>query len=62
MKISIIIPCYNEEDTLPVLFDKINKLHSLNDPEKYTLDFVLVDDGSRDKTLELRGATPTGRW
>ena len=51
--VSVVIPCYNEEDTLPVLFDKIDKILSLNDPEKYTFNFVLVDDGSEDRTLEL---------
>ncbi|MBI4846240.1 MAG: glycosyltransferase family 2 protein [Candidatus Omnitrophica bacterium] len=49
MKLSIIIPVYNEEKTLEVLLSKLNKLQ-LNGVEKET---IIVDDGSIDKTKEI---------
>lgn len=51
--VSVVIPCYNEEETLPVLFDKIEKVRILTDRDRYRLHFIFVNDGSRDKTLAL---------
>lgn len=48
--LSIIIPCYNEEESLPLLKEKITPF--LNDfPHEYEL--IFVDDGSTDKTVKL---------
>jgi len=47
--ISIIIPLHNEEENVPILIDKLReslKGHHL------TCEFILVDDGSKDKTFE----------
>lgn len=49
--VSIIIPCYNEEKSLPVYFKEIDKY--LNEIRDYSFDFILVNDGSRDKTLDV---------
>lgn len=47
--ISIIVPCYNEEEALPLFYDAISKvLKSLK--EDYEL--ILVNDGSSDNTLK----------
>lgn len=51
--ISIVVPCCNEEKALPYFFETMMKVsESLN--KKYELDFefVFVDDGSSDGTLE----------
>ena len=48
--LSVIIPCFNEEDSLPTLFERIEKI-SGDWPENYEL--VCIDDGSRDRTVEL---------
>ena len=45
MKISIIIPCYNEEKNLPYLIDKLEILLSDN-----TCEVILVNNGSKDNT------------
>ncbi len=49
-KISVIVPCYNEEEVLPQLFDRLGSA-----AETWGLDYeiICVDDGSRDRTWEL---------
>lgn len=51
MKISIIIPVYNEEDSIELLVDKINSVGK--EIESNTLEIILVDDGSTDKTKSI---------
>lgn len=50
-KISIIVPCYNEEEAMPLFYDEISKTASTFD--KVDFEFIFVNDGSRDKTLEV---------
>lgn len=50
-KISILIPAYNEQDVLETLYHRLGKL--ANDNKKYDFEFMFVDDGSRDKTIEM---------
>lgn len=54
--LSIIVPCYNEEEMLPITFESLrNKLSDLIAKVKISPDSFLlfVDDGSKDKTWEL---------
>jgi polyisoprenyl-phosphate glycosyltransferase len=47
--LSIVIPCYNEERVLEVMFERLsNLLNSLN----HSAEVILVDDGSKDSTWE----------
>jgi len=48
--LSLIIPVYNEEENLPLLFDTI---HQALDPLPKNWEVVLVDDGSQDSSLEV---------
>lgn len=50
-KVSIIIPCYNEEQSLPLLFPELDKLSKAS--PQYDWEFVMINDGSRDNTLNL---------
>lgn len=50
MKISLIIPCYNEEESLPALYTAIQEVAKTM--EKYEFELLFIDDGSKDKTLE----------
>ena len=50
-KISIIIPAYNEEESLPHLIERLTKL--INSIENYEFEVLFINDGSKDKTLEL---------
>lgn len=45
MKVSLIIPCYNEEKNLPLLFERCKKLTVLNGYE-----IIIVNNGSTDKS------------
>lgn len=49
-KISIIVPCYNEEDVLKIFYNKITEVSKTIDAD---FEYVFVDDGSKDKTLEI---------
>lgn len=50
-KISIIIPAYNEEESLPYLRKRLDKL--MEDMPSYEFEILFVNDGSKDKTLEI---------
>ena len=50
-KISIIIPAYNEEESLPLLYDRLKKL--MEDMKNYEFEILFVNDGSKDKTIEI---------
>lgn len=47
-KISLIVPCYNEEKVLPLFFEETQKV--LNTLEGVEWEYIFVDDGSRDHT------------
>ena len=49
--ITIMIPAYNEEKVLPILFERLKNLASKN--SKYDFEFLFINDGSRDKTIEI---------
>ena len=48
MKLSIIIPCYNESDNILLLLDKFNQIIDRKDVE-----LILVNNGSTDKTADI---------
>ncbi|MDD2203505.1 MAG: glycosyltransferase [Bacilli bacterium] len=50
-KISIIVPCYNEEESLPLFYEEINKVS--DSMKKVTFEFLFVNDGSKDKTIDV---------
>ena len=56
-KISILIPCYNEEKSLLFLYDELihiieNKLNT-GEEHKYEWEILFVNDGSNDNTLSI---------
>ena len=50
-KLSIIIPMYNEEESLPYLYKRLVELAKRID--KYQLEFLFVNDGSKDNSLKI---------
>ena len=51
-KISIVVPCYNEEESIPAFYEEMKKI-ILKMQDKCDFEFVFVNDGSKDKTLEI---------
>ena len=49
-KITIIVPCFNESKTLPILYNSIKEV-----VDKIEMDYelLLINDGSTDGTLEV---------
>jgi glycosyltransferase involved in cell wall biosynthesis len=50
-KVSLLIPAYNEQEVLRHLYERLNKL--AGQTTAYDFEFLFVNDGSRDKTLEI---------
>ena len=50
-KLSIIIPCYNEKNTIELILEKI--LQSLNDYKIFNYEIIIVDDYSKDGTIKI---------
>ncbi|SOC04107.1 glycosyltransferase family 2 protein [Pseudobutyrivibrio ruminis] len=49
--LSIVVPCYNEEEATPIFYKTIHEMES--ELASVDLEFVFVDDGSRDNTLKV---------
>lgn len=50
-KVSILVSCYNEEASLPLLYNELVKL--MNAHRNYDWEVLLVNDGSKDNTLKV---------
>ena len=50
-KISIVVPCYNEAESLPIFFKEITKV--AKEMKKVDFEFLFVNDGSKDETLDI---------
>ncbi len=53
--LSIVVPCYNEEESLPILIESLSRVFEEMHESWHELSFelVLVDDGSTDKTPSI---------
>ena len=49
--ISIVVPCYNEEESIPIFYEEIDKVSK--EMKNVDFEFMFVNDGSKDKTLEI---------
>lgn len=50
-KISVIIPAYNEEESLPLLYKRMQKL--MEQMNNYDFEILFINDGSKDKTIQV---------
>lgn len=50
-KISLVVPCYNEQEVIKLFYAEIQKIKK--DFKNVTFEIIFVNDGSKDKTLEL---------
>ena len=51
-KISVIVPCYNEEKALPLFYEELEK-NMKSFPENIEFEILFVDDGSKDETMNV---------
>lgn len=49
--ISILVPVYNEQEVLDAFYERISQL--AKDMPHYAFEFLFINDGSRDRTLEI---------
>ena len=49
--VTILVPAYNEEEVLPMLYDRLKKL--MDENTKYDFEILFVNDGSKDNTLKI---------
>jgi glycosyltransferase involved in cell wall biosynthesis len=49
-KISVIVPCYNEQEAIPYFYDEMTRVEKTM-PD-YGFEIIFVNDGSKDKTME----------
>lgn len=50
-KVSILIPCFNEEQSLPLLYPELKKL--MDSKTMYDWEVLFINDGSKDNTLNI---------
>ena len=50
--ISVVVPCLNEQDAIPIFYNEIIKIINKMGP-RVTFEVIFVDDGSSDDTLEV---------
>lgn len=53
MKISLVIPVFNEEDTIPIFYKTVREFDGLKD---YDVEMVFINDGSKDSTEAIINA------
>ena len=49
--ISIVVPCYNEEEAIPLYYEAMKKQMAKMDYVDFEI--IFVNDGSKDKSLEI---------
>ena len=50
-KISVIVPCFNEEGSIPLFYREMERVAA--QMSGTTLEYLFIDDGSKDGTLEI---------
>ncbi len=49
--VTILVPVYNEQEVLPMLYDRLKKL--MDENSKYDFEILFVNDGSKDNSLQI---------
>ncbi len=49
-KVDLVVPCYNEEESIPLFYEEIKKIRKDIDA---LIEIIFVNDGSKDKSLEI---------
>lgn len=52
--LSIVVPCYNEEEALPYFYEEVTKISdSMNKAHGLSFEYIFIDDGSKDNTVNI---------
>ncbi len=52
--ISVIVPCYNEQESLPLFYDEIRRVSAeMQKEHDVEFEYIFINDGSRDDTLKI---------
>ena len=51
-KISIIVPCFNEEKALPLFYEELKK-NIKEFPNNVSFEILFINDGSKDNSLQV---------
>ena len=55
MKISLVVPVFNEEDAIPIFYKTVREFEGL---KQHEVEIVFINDGSKDATNVMIGAIP----
>ncbi len=50
-KLSVVVPCYNEQDSIPIFYNEIIKIAQRL--KQLEFEFIFINDGSADKTIDI---------
>lgn len=50
--LSVVVPCYNEEENVPYFYEELMKQEAFFHGKDIELEIIYVDDGSKDRTVE----------
>lgn len=50
MKISVVVPCFNEEESIGLFYEEMTRVAKTMDND---FEYIFVDDGSKDRTAEI---------
>ncbi|EMV2322944.1 glycosyltransferase, partial [Escherichia coli] len=53
MKISLVVPVFNEEETIPIFYKAVREFEEL---KPYEVEIVFINDGSKDATESIINA------
>lgn len=56
--LSIVLPCHNEEQALPIFIPRLLSLHNKLKEKNIVCELIVVDDGSRDSSLKILNQFP----
>lgn len=51
--LSIIVPCYNEEESIPLFYAEVKKQEAFFHNKDIEFEFLFINDGSKDRTVEV---------
>lgn len=52
-KISVIVPCYDEESALPLFYKEMERVRKVDFNDKIIFEYIFINDGSKDNTLKV---------